>query len=92
MRGMIDDFDLTLICTRSEGALVGDARRLGVTVRVLGVNSGWDFRVGPKIERVLRAQSPDIFHTFLFGFDLYANRAAEHCNVPVIISSRRELA
>ena len=92
MKGLIDDYDLTLICTRSEGALIGDARRLGVTVRVLGVRSGWDFRVQRRIERVLRAQPPDILHTFLSGFDLYANRAAYECDVPIIISSRRELA
>ena len=92
MKGMIDDYDLTLICTRSEGALIGDARRLGVTVRVLGVRSGWDFRLRRKIERVLRAQPPNILHTFLFGFDLFANKAAYDCDVPIIISSRRELA
>lgn len=27
MKGLIGEFEMTLVCTRSEGALIGDARR-----------------------------------------------------------------
>jgi len=45
-----------------------------------------------RLRRCFRRHRPDIVHTFLFGFDLAANRAARDTGVPVVISSRRELA
>lgn len=92
LKGLAHDFETTLICTRSEGALIGDARRAGAYVRVLDSPSGWDFRVERRMRRILAAHTPDILHTFLSGFDLFANRAARAAGVPVIVSSRRELA
>ncbi len=92
LRGLSDDFELTVICTRSEGALIGDARRAGAYVRVLDYTTAWDFRMRRRLYRVLSRHRPDILHTFLSGFDLYANQAAVRAGVPVIISSRRELA
>lgn len=92
MHGMVDEFELTLICTRSEGALIGDARRIGAYVRVLDSFSGWDFRQQRRIERIFMMHTPHILHSYLFGFDLFANRAARLADVPVVVSSRRELA
>ncbi len=92
LRGLARDFELTLICTRSEGALIGDARRLGIFVRILNYRSGWDFRVRWRLAQIFETHKPHILHTFLSGFDLHANRAAHGAGVPVIISSRRELA
>lgn len=92
MRGLMHEFELTLICTRSEGALIGDARRIGAYVRVLDSASGWDFRQQRRIERIFHMHTPHILHSYLFGFDLFANRAARLADVPVVISSRRELA
>lgn len=92
IRGLSDEFETTLVCTRSEGALIGDARRAGVNVRVLGHGTAWDFRVQRPLYHAFSIFSPDIVHTFLSGFDLWANRAARRAGVPVIISSRRELA
>ncbi len=91
MQRLVKDHDVMLVCTRHDGALAGDARRCGAAVRVLGVRGGWDPTLRRKLRHVFRVQKPDILHTFLFGFDLWANLAAHDAGVPVIISSRREL-
>jgi glycosyltransferase involved in cell wall biosynthesis len=92
MRGLVHDNEVTVICTRKDGALAADARRLGAYVRVLDTVSGWDPRLKTRIRRVFRNHRPDIVHTFLSGFDHPVNRAARETGVPVVISSRRELA
>lgn len=90
--GLKDDFELALICTRNEGGLIGDVRRMGAYVRILDGRSGWDWTIGVKTRRILRGFMPHILHTFLSGFDLAPNRVARQLGIPVIISSRRELA
>lgn len=92
MKGLISDHELTVVCTREAGALVGDARRLGVYVHELNGGAGWDFTMRRRIRHVFRSHRPDVVHTFMFGFDLAANRAARETGVPVVISSRRQLA
>jgi glycosyltransferase involved in cell wall biosynthesis len=92
MKGLEQEFEMTLICTRSEGALIGDARRAGAYVRVLDAPSGWDFRVERRLLNIFQAHPPHIMHTYLSGFDLFANRAARKVGIPIVISSRRELA
>lgn len=92
IRGLQREFEITLICMREGGALIGDARRAGAYVRNVHVRGGWDFTAAGRMRRVLRAHTPDVLHTFLFGFDLWANLAARRAGVPVVISSRRELA
>lgn len=92
IHGLKDDFELALICTRNEGGLIGDVRRMGAYVRILDGRSGWDWTIGGKIRRILRGFTPHILHTFLSGFDLTPNRVARQLGVPVVISSRRELA
>lgn len=91
MRGLAPDFELLVICTRTDGALAGDARRLG-DLRVLNTRSGWDPRMLPRIERVLRAYRPAVVHSLMFGFDYAANLAARRAGTPVVVSSRRQLA
>jgi len=92
MQGLKDEFELTLVCTRGAGALIGDARRCGAYVRVVETLGGWDPTLTTKLERQFRAHTPHIVHTFLFGFDYWANIAARRAGARVIISSRRELA
>lgn len=92
MKGLIRDHELTVVCTREAGALVGDARRAGVFVHELNGRSGWDLTMRRRIRHIFRSHRPDVVHTFMFGFDLAANRAARETGVPVVISSRRELA
>jgi len=92
MRGLARDHELTVLCTHRAGTLAGDARRLGAFVHVIRAWGSWDITLRHKIARYFRAHRPDFLHTFLFGFDLAANRAAQDTGVPVIISSRRQLA
>jgi glycosyltransferase involved in cell wall biosynthesis len=92
LRGLHGEFDVSVICTTMGGALMGDARRAGAHVRILEARNGWDFRMRKPLQRIFRGHKPDIVHTFLSGFDLFANEAARAAGVPVIISSRRELA
>lgn len=91
MRGLADTFELTLYCTRTEGALIGDARRAGAYVRLYPTRSGWDPGLERQLHHAFSAHRPDIVHTYLSGFDLFANRAARRVGVPVLLSSRREL-
>ena len=92
VRGLARDFDISVVCTRLEGALAGDVRKAGANVRVVPVSSGWDFRFRGRLGRFLCTHRPEILHTFLFGFDYFANKAARDAGVPVVISSRRQLA
>lgn len=92
MKGLIGEFEMTLVCTRSEGALIGDARRAGAYVRVLDARSGWDFRMQRHLQHIFQSHTPHIMHSYLSGFDLFANRAARKAGIPIILSSRRELA
>lgn len=91
MRGLERHFEVMVVCTRSDGALAGDARRIGV-VRVLNTRSGWDPRVRPRVQRELMAYKPAIVHSLMFGFDYPINVAARNAGVPVVLSSRRQLA
>lgn len=90
--GLARDYEQMVVCTYHAGALAGEARRAGAGVHVLGMRSGWDPRLGYRLREILRTHRPDILHTFLFGFDYLANRAARASGVPVVISTRRELA
>lgn len=92
LQGLARDCELTVVCTNHAGTLAGEARREGARVLDLGVRGGWDPSAWWKLRRVFEAHRPDIVHSFLFGFDLYANLAARQTGVPVVISSRRQIA
>lgn len=91
MRGLSLDHELLVIGTRTDGALAGDARRLG-DMRVLHARGGWDPRIRFGLERYFHAYRPAIVHSLMFGFDYPANVAARRAGIPVVISSRRQLA
>lgn len=91
IRGLSTRHDIVVICTRHDGALAGDVRRLA-TLKVLSAFSGWDFRITRSVSKILRAHQPDVVHSFMFGFDYPVNVAAQSARVPAIISSRRQLA
>lgn len=92
VEGIVRELEVTIVCTQREGALAGDARRLGAYVRCLGCRGGWDPRIKSRLRGVFRKHRPDVVHTFLSGFDYAANAAAADMGIPVIVSSRRELA
>jgi len=92
VRGLAKDHEISVVCTRHDGALAGDVRRAGAGIVVLDTGTAWNPAAFWKLKTVFRHRRPDIVHTFLFGFDLAANLAARRERVPVVMSSRRELA
>ena len=92
VRGLSADHEIVVVCTRHDGALAGDVRRAGAEIVVLDTGTAWNPAMFWKLRRVFRNRRPDIVHSFLFGFDLAANLAARREGVPVVVSSRRELA
>ncbi|PCJ65417.1 MAG: hypothetical protein COA73_02340 [Candidatus Hydrogenedentota bacterium] len=91
IRELSSDCEIMVVCTNSDGAWAGDARRLG-KVFVLNLRGGWDPRMGSKLRKLFRIYKPDIVHSFMFGFDYTVNKAARSESVSVVISSRRQLA
>ncbi|NUM56840.1 MAG: glycosyltransferase [Candidatus Hydrogenedentes bacterium] len=92
LAGLKETHGCTVVCTRAAGAWGEGARATGATIVELNTFGGWDFRIRGRARRVFTEIRPDIVHTFLFGFDLPVNRAAQDAGVPVLVSSRRELA
>ncbi len=92
VRELVRDHEVTIICTRRAGVLGGDARRLGAYVRELHLRSSGDFRARSRLRRTFRSHRPDVLHTFLSGLDYPATCAARETGVPVVVSSRRQLA
>ena len=90
--GLVPNCEVSVICTHHDGAMAGDVRRSGAELRVLDSRGGWDFTLGRRLFEYFRSHPTDILHTFLFGFDWFANRAARKAGVPIIVSSRRQLA
>jgi glycosyltransferase involved in cell wall biosynthesis len=91
IKGLEKKYNITVLCTRNGGAFAGDVRRHG-RVDVLGLRGGWDPRLRSRLEKLFRKYKPDIVHSFMFGFDYVVNVAARRSRVPIVISSRRQLA
>lgn len=94
-RGLAPDHEVTVYCTRREGHWGKVLRDAGVYVQVVRsfrVPGGYCPFQAATFSRLFRKHRPDILQTFLFGFDLPLNRAARNTGVPVVISTRRELA
>lgn len=92
LRGLQDTHDCAVVCTRTGGAWLERARACGAQVHELNSWGGWDFRIGPRVRAIFQSIRPQVVHTFLFGFDRPAIRAAQAAGVRAVISSRRELA
>ena len=92
IHGLALDHDQIVVCTRGGGVLAGDVRRAGVDVHILDTKTAWDPSLFWKLRKLFQKHRPDIVHSFMSGFDLTANLAARNARVPVVVSSRRELA
>jgi len=95
-------FSPVVCCLAMGGALEHDLRRSGIPVHVIGLRG-----IGPKriltnlptitkelarLIRLLRAESPDIVHGFLFWAYVIGAFAARLARVPIVIASRRSLS
>ncbi len=82
-------FDVS-VCALKEGGVVGEElQRQGVRVITLNGSGVWDFRMIPRLYRVIQTERPDIIHAFLFWANLSSRVVGRLLRVSVLISSYR---
>ncbi len=85
-------YDAQILSIFQEGTLAGKIRKEEIPFSCLQLPKGWGGDAFFKIYQWLRQNPVDILHTYLFGFHLFAGLPARLLKVPVIVSSRREIA
>ena len=85
-------YETGIVCLFEEGALAGEVRSQGIPLICLNIPPRWGLRTMTALFRFVRSTPIDILHTYLFGFHLFAGLPARLLKVPVILSSRREIA
>lgn len=75
-----------------EGDLAAMVRREGIPFVCLGEKGEWDAGTLVRIFQWMHRTRIDILHTYLFGFHFFAGLSARLLKVPVVLSSRREIA
>ena len=85
-------FDTGIVTIFEEGTLAGSIREEGLPFVCLKQGGGWGLETFFQISRWIRNARPHILHTYLFGFHLFVGLPARLLKVPILISSRRELA
>ncbi|MCB9800537.1 MAG: glycosyltransferase [Candidatus Omnitrophica bacterium] len=84
-------FDAGILTIFEEGELASAIRAAGIPLECLHEKS-WNPGTFFKLYHWMRGRRIDILHTYLFGFHLFAGIPAKLLHVPVVLSSRRELA
>jgi len=85
-------FETAILTIFEEGDLAEMARSRGVPLFCLYEKGSWGLGTPLRIFRWLRGRRIDILHAYLFGFHFFTALPARILKVPVILSSRRELA
>ena len=85
LRGLAEDHDLCVICTREGGALAREAARYA-DVQALGLSSAWDPRLRHRLQQAFHARPPDVVDSFLFGFVSQVNVPCMTWGVPVVLA------
>lgn len=85
-------FETAILTIFEEGSLAETARSQGVPLFCLYEKGPWGLGTPIRIFQWLRGRRIDILHVYLFGFHFFASLPARILRVPVILSSRRELA
>lgn len=101
---LAQSFDISVVCIYNGGPLVAELRDKGVTVVVLGRGPTVALGMLGALARLanallglgrlyvlLRQESPDIFHGFLYHAYVPGTMVARLAGVPIIVSSRRSL-
>ncbi len=86
------NFDAQIVSIFHEGALAGEIKKNGIPFSCLNAPRGWGLGALLAIYRRLSQNPVDILHTYLFGFHGVAGFPARLLKIPVLISSRREIA
>jgi len=84
--------DAEIACVFEEGRLGDEIRLKGIPLESLNLSKGWGLVNLFKIWQWLRGKRIDVLHTYLFGFDFFGIFPARLLKVPLIVSSRREIA
>lgn len=85
-------YSTRIVTVFQEGPLKDQVLGENIPFTCLRLNSGWNPVTVWKIFQWLRANRADILHTYLFGFHFYAGLPARLLKIPVILSTRREIA
>ena len=85
-------FEVLICCIKKPGKLGERFKEVGGDIICLKRRSIYDLRIMLDIHRLIKRNGFDIVHTYLFGFHYLAGIPARLCGVPVVISSRREIA
>lgn len=85
-------FDVTICCLFEVGEIDNEYKNADFKLLCLNKKNVYDFRVIIDLYKFIKKEKFDIVHTYLFGFHYLATIVAQISHVPVVISSRRELA
>jgi len=84
-------YSVKIVCLEKLGELGKIMEREGFDVNALKINKSYNPLIVLKLGRILKEFKPDVLHTYLFGFHLWAGVAGKFLKVPLIISSRRQI-
>ncbi|MDP8263821.1 MAG: glycosyltransferase [Candidatus Ancaeobacter aquaticus] len=84
-------FNPVVCCIKEEGCLSQWIKDLDIPIINLRIHSIYNPIALYSLTKIIKKYDIHIIHTFLFGFDLYANIAARIGKVKTIISSRRQI-
>ena len=85
-------YDAGIATVFREGVLASAVREEKIPFVCLKAKKGWGVRTFLEIARWIRSERADLLHTYLFGFHFFAGLPARMFDVPVIVSSRREIS
>jgi glycosyltransferase involved in cell wall biosynthesis len=84
-------FDPVVISLNQGGYWGGEIRKLNIRLIELQRKRSFEFARLFKLIKILKAEKPDIVHTYMFAANSYGRIAAIIDRVPVIIASERNL-
>ncbi len=86
-----DRYDVVVCCICGGGPLKSLLDTGGVRVHILQKQPGLDWRIVPKLMRVIQTESPDIVHTHNFTASTWGRIAAKLCRVPVLVATEHNV-
>jgi glycosyltransferase involved in cell wall biosynthesis len=81
-----------IVCIKSLGLIGERMLKKGFDIECFGISHPYSPFITGKVIKVISDFKPDVLHTYLFGFHLPAGIAGRIMRVPLIISSRRQIA
>lgn len=85
-------YETGIVTIFQEGTLASEIQREGIPFVCLHASRDWRLSTFHSLWKWMRSTPVDILHTYLFSFHFFAGFPARLSKVPVILSSRREIA